>query len=431
MTWDEEQAGRAVHRTLTQAPVPPSRVDVGAVLRAGRRDERRRRRLTVALAAVAVLAVGLGSAVTVGRSGPDRGPGEVADRPPEILPTPTVVPVTVTVADAAAPCAYEQYPVPTEAWFPRVTAADPTGRFLAGTAEVSDKLVEQVRSYLVLWDRGRPSLVDVPWARAEVTAVNAAGVVVGNGQSPKGRSSVYWVYRDGKVRNLTPPAGYAEARPVAVNDRGDILGTVGSASDRDSALVVWSAGTDGPPQMLGQPEPGRVISWTNDGTVIRFEAESPPGGTARIRLLRADGSSAVFPLPAGWSPGSMRFEQSPLGGDWLAGIVSGGGEKSSPGVLNLRTGQLVVYHGLDTRNHFTVVAGPDGRLLAGVPGQGWRLVERDGTARTVPLPAGANPEYGPQPILLDDAGTIYGAVHPTEPGPRRGVRDVPTVWRCR
>ncbi|MET8909397.1 hypothetical protein [Micromonospora sp. NPDC004551] len=434
MTWDEERASRFVRRTLTQAHVPPSRVDVGAVLDAGRRSERRRRRLTVGLAAVAVLVVGLGSTVVVGRSGHDRGLSQVTDRPPEILPTATLVPVTVDIAaGAAAPCRYEQYPVPEEAWFPRVSAADPSGRVLAGRAEVSNKAVEQVRSYLLLWDRGRPSLIDLPEVRgATVNAVNASGVVVGTSRRQDDESRVSWVYRDGRLRHLSPPPGYDQTLPLAVNDRGDILG-ISSAVGRGSTPVVWPAGSEGPPRILRGPDRGRVIGWTADGTVVWFVPEPSAGVKvpAEIRFLRADGSSALRPVPAGWSPGSMRFEQLPMRGDWVAGIIPGAGEKSPPAVLNLRTGELIVYHGLDTRNHFSVVARPDGGVLAGVPGQGWKLVDRDGTTRSVPLPAGADPEYGPQPLLIDDAGTIHGAVHPADPGSRRADQDVPTVWRCR
>ncbi|WP_446217333.1 hypothetical protein [Micromonospora sp. IBHARD004] len=432
MSWDEERAGKAVRRVLTRAPVPPSGVDVGAVLRSVRRADRRRRRLTVALAAVAVLAVGGGSVVVLGRDGRGHGLAPVTGRPSakptETRPAPTVVPVTVTMSGTAASCTFEQYPVPQEAWFPRVVAADASGRILIGTAGVSNKAVDRLRSYLVRWVRGEPSLHELP-KRVPFTpiAVNASGLVVGWGDADDNKPGVPRLYQDGQLSDLRLPPGYDGGRALAVNDRGDVLGVAYRATG--GAPVVWSAGSDQPPRVFGAPGSYNVLGWTRDGTIVGIETVQRGGAKTdrKVRLWRTDGSIVVMPAPAGWAPGGLSGDQSPLRGDWVAGIIPGTGrsEKSPPAMWNIRTGTLFVYHGLDTRNHFSVVAGPDGRLLVGVPGGGWRLVERDGAARPVPLPAGSNPEYGPQPVLIDDAGSILGAVRAEPPGENR-----PTVWRC-
>ncbi|WP_200210170.1 hypothetical protein [Micromonospora coerulea] len=435
MSWDEEQAGQVVRRALTLAPVPPTGVDVGAVLRAGRRAERRRRRLTVALAAVAVLAVGGGSAVVLDSVHHDRSL-PVTGRSPEVLPPPTVVPVTVTLSKDSAPCVYEQFPVPKEVWFPTVQAADPTGRFLVGTAGVSNKATDRDRAYLVLWDQGDPSLFELPKAvRVEPIAVNASGLVVGVRYPGNGKPGLPWAYQDEKLRNLTLPSGYDGGQSSAVNDRGDILGGAYDSARRVGVPVIWPAG-NGPPQVLGKPAKYRMFGWTADGTIVGMERDPHAGVKAeqKLRLWRPDGSTAVRTAPADWAPGSPRGEVA-LRGDWVAGIVPGATvkqrgrpattAKSPPAVWNVRTGELVVYQGLDTRNHYSVVTDPQGRLLVGVPGGGWRMVERDGTARPVPLPPNAHPEYGPQPVLIDDLGTIYGAVREEPAGQNR-----PTVWRC-
>lgn len=440
MSWDEEQAGQVVRRVLTQVPVPPTKVDVGAVLGAGRRAERRRRRLTVALAAGAVLAVGVSSAAVLGRGDHDRGLAPVTDRSPEVLPSPTVVPVTVTLSKDAAPCTYEQFRVPKEVWFPRVQAADPTGRFLVGAAHVTNKLADQDRGYLVLWDGGEPSLFEAPKAiMVQPVAVNAVGLVVGYSHAGNDKPSLPWAYQEGRLRNLVLPAGYDGGQPVAVNDQGDILGVAHDSARRVEVPVVWSADPDEPLRVFGKPAGYRLFGWAADGTIVGMESPPRPGAEAvqKLKLWRPDGSTAVRPVPAGWAAGDVS-----LRGDWVAGIVPGATvkqrgrpattAKSPPAVWNVRTGELFVYQGLDTRNHFSLVTDPRGRLLVGIPGGGWRLVERDGTARPVPLPPGADPEYGPQPVLIDDKGTIHGAVHPTS-SPQDGRerrQEQPTSWRC-
>ncbi|MFI7217851.1 hypothetical protein [Micromonospora maritima] len=439
MAWDEERAATVVRRTLPRMDVPPSRVDLDAVLVAGRRAERRRRRLTVTLAAATVLAVGLGSAAVLGRDGHGRGMDRVTDRPPEILPTPTVVPLTARRSGAPAPCVYQELPAPAGVRLGRVQAADPTGRFVAGTA-VAGGAAGRSASRLVLWDRRQPVLADIPTEGGgftDVVAVNPDGVVVGTTSSPEaGRSgrmrSVPWVYREGRVRELAVPAGYDEATVQAVNRRGDVLGLAQILASRTSAVVVWPAGTDGAPRMLNDGVAGRVIGWGDDGTVVTVGPADPAGQTAsrELLLLRADGTRVVLPLPSGWAPGTSWGDRMPMRGDWLGGILPGATEKSPPAVLNLRTGQLVVYRGLDTRNHFTVVVGPDGRLLVGEPGTGWKLVEHDGTVRAVPLPPGANPEYGPQPVMVDDTGAIHGTARFDDPDPASSRGEQPMTWRC-
>lgn len=416
MSWDEEQASRVVRRVLTDAPVPPTKVDVGAVLQAGRRSERRRRRLTVALAAVAVLAIGAGSAAVLGRGDHDRSM-PVTGRSPELLPAPTVVPVTVTLSKDPVQCTAEQFPAPKEAYFPRVEVADPTGRFLAGTSAVLNWRTEKMRTYLVLWDRGKPTLYNLSRAyEARVTAVNSAGIAVGTRWDGNARPDAAWVLRDGQVRNLTLPPGYRHVTPLAVNERGDILGQTEDVPGRGSGVpVVWPAGSDGPPRVVGKPGFVQVVGWTADGTIVGFETGS------LLRLWRADGSSAMSSTPAGWQLNSW----TSVRGDWVAGFVPGPNiRKPLPAAWNLRTGQVFVYHGLDTIYYFELLVDPSGRLLVGSPHDGWSLVEQDGTARTLAPPAEAK-QHPRRPVLIDDTGSIQGAVE------KPAGQHTPGMWRCR
>ncbi|MCZ7426796.1 hypothetical protein O7607_13760 [Micromonospora sp. WMMA1949] len=421
MTWDEDRAGAVVRRVLARVDVPPSRVDPAAVVVAARRAEQRRRRLTVTLAAATVLAIGLGSAVALGREGSGRGMDEVIDRPSpgptETRAVPTVDQVRVRVSASPAECTSEQYDTPDDAYFPSLGAVDPSGRFLAGTSPVGDWRKKGFRTYLVIWDRGKANLVELSRAfQATVTAINSAGVAVGNRWDGENRPDVPWVYRDGQVRNLPLPEGYRDVQPVSVDAAGEILG-VAVGSDDQAVLVRWDAAAQTPPRVVAD-HVGNFLGRASDGTVIdtvRLAREA--GG---IRISRPGGGTVVQPAAPGW-----HFRRdAPVQGDWLAGTVWGvGAEKSSPAQWNVRTGRLTVFLGLDTHRVDTVVTDRNGRLVVSTPRQGWFLVGPDGTAR--PIPRSLTGERQLWRILFDDAGRIYGAAF-DESG-----RQWPVVWQCR
>ncbi|WP_433494503.1 hypothetical protein ACQP26_29130 [Micromonospora sp. CA-248089] len=421
MTWDEDRAGAVVRRVLARVDVPPSRVDPAAVVVAARRAEQRRRRLTVTLAAATVLAIGLGSAVALGRDGSGRGMDEVIDRPSpgptETRAVPTVDQVRVRVSASPAECTSEQYDTPDDAYFPSLGAVDPSGRFLAGTSPVGDWRKKGFRTYLVIWDRGKANLVELSRAfQATVTAINSAGVAVGNRWDGENRPDVPWVYRDGQVRNLPLPEGYRDVQPVSVDAAGEILG-VAVGSDDQAVLVRWDAAAQTPPRVVAN-HVGNFLGRASDGTVIdtvRLAREA--GG---IRISRPGGGTVVQPAAPDW-----HFRRdAPVQGDWLAGTVWGvGAEKSSPAQWNVRTGRLTVFLGLDTHRVDTVVTDRNGRLVVSTPRQGWFLVGPDGTAR--PIPRSLTGERQLWRILFDDAGRIYGGAA-DESG-----RQWPVVWQCR
>ncbi|MEU7760360.1 hypothetical protein [Micromonospora aurantiaca (nom. illeg.)] len=421
MTWDEDRAGAIVRRELTRVEVPPSRIDPGAVLIAVRRAERRRRRLTVGLAAATVLAIGLGSAVALGGDGRDRGMDDIVGRPSpgptETRAVPTVDQVRVRVSTSPAECTSEQYDTPDEAYFPSLGAVDPSGRFLAGTSSAEDWRKTGFRTYLVIWDRGKASLVELSRAfQATVTAINSAGVAVGNRWDGVSRPDVPWVYRDGQVRNLPLPEGYRDVRPVSVDAAGEILGVAGGNGEK-AVLVRWDAAAQTPPRVVTDPF-GAFLGWAPDGTVT--ESVTPAGETAAVRISRPDGGTLVQPAAPGWH---LRRDAA-LQGDWLAGTVRGvGTEKSSPAQWNVRTGRLTVFAGLDTHRLDNVSTDRNGRLLVWMPRQDWFLVEPDGTARRIPR--SLTGEGLTRGILFDDAGRIYGGAV-DENG-----RQWPVVWQCR
>ncbi|SBT52718.1 hypothetical protein [Micromonospora narathiwatensis] len=301
---------------------------------------------------------------------------------------------------------------------------EPTGRFMAGTGSALNWRTEKSRTYLVIWDRGKPSVTDLSRSYvARVNAVNSAGVAVGTRWDGVNRPNAAWVYRDGQVRNLAMPSGHRQVTPVAINERGDILGMTGLDEADSRALVVWPAGSDESPRVVEEQVHGEILDWAEDGTLTEWVILGSGADVSRaVRVSRPDGSAVVMTAPDGWGMGIAR----PVRGAWIAGTVPGtGGERTVPALWNTSTNQVFVYHGLDAHHQNTVTVDANGQLLARKPGDGWYLVEQDGTAQPLPLPPGTIRDYGMGPLVIDDEGVIQGSAAGTS-----GER-LPTAWRCR
>lgn len=253
---------------------------------------RRRRNRILGGAAVAVGAVLVTSAIAAGGLRSVAGPeNSVGTGGPSPSPS-TAPPVPVN-------CRVEKLPVP--AGHPRsmVTGGDPSGRFLVGRAYASTGYTD--RHPLLIWDGDRMTTVDMPGSDESFNDVNGSGVAVGSSFGTGDRTSAY-VYRDGRLDALRPPAGGAGASvaATAVGEDGTIAGSAGDVGQYRP--LVWRD-TGAPAQPLPLPDglpSGKASDVDTDGTVLGTVSDlGSPGHEPVDRgyVWKPDGTGRLLPLP--------------------------------------------------------------------------------------------------------------------------------------
>jgi hypothetical protein len=356
MARDEDE----VRTLLLDTEVPPSRLEVGQLLAAGRRSHRRWRMMKATGMVAAVVAVAAPAVVVATGHWPSRSTPE---RFAEFAATAVVSHVTASVDDMA-PCTNFPFRAPDAGDAAPIVDADATGELAVGSEPASPTVT--------LWTRERPAAITVP-GTSEVmgfvaaVAVNSAGTVVGVGG---GSEPAYnWIYRSGEVRRLPLPAGHTTSTVRDLNEMGDALGLVGSPA----GLVVWPA---------DEPDAPRVIDGQNldpvglrdDGTVIATGTDED--GYPALVFVRPNGSRHAVRIPAeitGFDIGINRDRFAFVRGDLLF-ATAWIGSVSHPVRWNLRTGTVEIFDNLT------------GPVTAGTAG-GW-LMTTDGD-RAVAVPPAA------------------------------------------
>lgn len=309
---------RQIVELLERVPVPPSRVTAQEALRLGRRGVRRRRRFTVAAAAVATVLVAVASVNLA--SGRRAAPLPIATdtpSPPDARWTISTLPGLGTAKLVAA------------------QDVDSTGRYIVGLAD----------GLPVLWDNEKPVLLPAPEPKlrtVRIDGVNSRGVVVGTAWRRDG-SSFAWVFRDWASATLPALGNDRHYQARDVNDRGDILGW-----SEESGALLWPSA-----------EPGRVRSLGSNVDAVCLGEDGSVGGASGDgrHPYVWDAAGKGSPLAEATHPGG-RVEF--LSGEWAAGWVTG--QSSSEMVAarwNLRTGELRTY----TRFHRVQALSGDGGLV--------------------------------------------------------------------
>jgi hypothetical protein len=401
---------------------PSPKLDIHHTLRAGRSRLRRRRTRTVvgsAALALGVLAAVPAVAVAVrgGETEPTTAGGPVASdtaTPPPATPPP--------------PSACEAKPLRPPAGLAakgvkdpesvHVTAMDPTGRYVVGDTYGGFN----ASPASVLWDNGVGRIIPTTSEHATASAVNAQGVVVGEGVRGLDTPWFGWVYRDGKVTELTAPRGYREVVDVvAINPAGDILGTV-TDMRYQSAVVVWPAGALDRPRVLTSPG-GRAVSATGfaaDGSIVGWA-----NGQLGAYRWAPDGKPTALELPAGASGART----TAVAGDRAVGVALEGDPPSDDNTptgvgWDLRTGAatpMALPDGIPVASYLNINAvSPGGDMVYSVRGVG--VLVRDRRAVRLTGPGGGLSD----PVAIDDTGKIVaGSVRTAEnAGPR------PVTWTC-
>ncbi|MCE7003733.1 PKD domain-containing protein [Kibdelosporangium philippinense] len=171
-----------------------------------------------------------------------------------------------------------------EATSTQVNGTDSKGNY-SGTAAVG--IMEKMM--VVLWTDGEPRIAH-EFAFAWVADENSAGTVLVNGNDPQtGRSGVFLLARghtgNGTVTHLRAPDGYQAEKAVALNDRGDALGSGQRTNDGHGVTLLWPVG--GEPIVIDTPV-GAGADLDDDGTVLLHNSDN---GSAHLWR-----SGAVIPL---------------------------------------------------------------------------------------------------------------------------------------
>ena len=406
MNWDRDDAVDLIGMRLRAIEPPATGFDAERAVRAGRRSRRRQR-----LAAAATLAV-VGVAAAISVTGGSSAPAPEA----YTIRTPTVATLAPQPPDKTLACDRTPLEMPAGTRFLILLSGDPTGRYLLGHARGSSRDSDQ----RVLWHDGKSTVLD---KGTDWFAVNSSGVVVGRDYgSIDGDPPVPRILRDGVVRDFTVPSGYASAVPTAINDNGDVFGTLlrdgalvpgdvpnrfgynlhSGSRFRDLDLVFWPAGQPDKPVVVADTGEAEAVGFGSNGRMYANVTDAARNVLPYVWDRNLTG--APLPLPADWAG----FHLLAARGDHLYGRVApraGGASPSAsssgePGMVpeqtgltrwNTRTGRadvvpwaddllganakgwLVVRSGLVSY----VLIGPDG-TAAGLPSivsEGWPDVQ--------------------------------------------------------
>lgn len=423
MSTDEEQGtGQALRTLMLQAEVPSARSDVGLAVRLGRRAERRRR-ITAATGALAVVGVVGLIATTVLRPADRLDPPELAAAGPFATSVTDLEQIEARVPEASSSrCSVEPLAALPGFDFTSVEVADSTGRYIVGgSARKADLRQSSTR---VLWDNGVPSplgrekvdLESGPTPGVSATAIWRELAPWGP-SGPMGAASS--TYPDGQARKLTLPPGYDHALPSAINGRGDVVGVAAGQDIYGVRVpVIWPAGGYDAPRVLDEPGRYEVESVTADGSVIGTLAD-----TQEMRLWGADGTTSTVPMPEGWGRMSLWVGS----GDWISGLVARDHDvyqqPSAALRWNVRTGKLSIFTNLDTWGIPRMAVNSQGWLAVATEDYGPLLVTPDGAVERLPLPAGAEAAHL---VSISDNGMVTGNAQDGTDNYIGGV-----TWKCR
>lgn len=360
---------------------------VDSALAKADRQRRTRRWTGTGAAFTAVLAV-----AAVGYALPDRDSPVTSIAEPGTSASPSPI---ATVAAGPLHCAVASLPVPSG--YPSkslVTGGDPTGRYHLGRVYPSGG------AQAVVWDGRTPKAVDLLGSDDTLSDVNSAGLAVGT--SLQGDAQVAWAYRNGRATRLK--GGNASA--IAVNERGQIAGTVGERP------VIWRTVT-AEPEFLALPKgitTGQVRGIDEDGTVAGNAVGSGDARTAYA--WRPDGTPQALKLPAttpqGVPDGSAAYaiRNGRVSGEAQVTVDNGAGLYMFAMVWDLRTGDVKL----------TPQIAPQAQINA----QGW-LVGRgeqqlvlltDAAVVPLPLPGGVRlGRYDQAETASDDGTLIAGQIN--------------------
>ncbi|MET8147713.1 hypothetical protein ACIBSW_28785 [Actinoplanes sp. NPDC049668] len=379
---------------LAAVDVPPSRLEMDALVRAGRRRAFRRRAAQATGSTALVAGVLLAVPLMVTRT--QSQPAVRADASPAATSAPAA-------AVPAVRCRMTELPVPPGMRDATAAAVDPTGRYIVG----NDTVKQDFRP--ILWTDGRPRALPVPGKSVQANAVNASGVVVGLVED--GRQEYVFRYENGAYTRLETPAGSWHVYPYpAINAAGDIVINAepsGNIEGKDSIILLWKAGTTMAVRLPVTTE-ANSHDITDDGTIVGGMYKN--GSATTPYAWDQKGKGRKLELPAG-QVGTLYAAQ----GKWATG---GLWPSMTPGLWNLETGEVTM---LGKPEKGKEGIGPGTAVNA----SGWVVaggtVVRDGAVVELEVPRGQTGNAQD----VSDAGLVVGQATNSD-NENRG----PRLWRC-
>lgn len=294
-------------------------------------------------------------------------------------------------APAAAFCKPEYLPVPPDTVQSGVSGGDLSGRYVVGSALVNPGGAPS--KVHLIWKTGKPSVVTLPYRDAGLSDVNRSGVAVGTGTDAQGRWHAFMLV-DGGVKELPSPDPAYETRAIAINDRGDVAGTIYQAgTDWIERAVRWPADNPGTVEEVPVEGTVSVADIAADGTVLAQTGGPFNPGPAIVWGPTGD----VAKLP---SPGGGTSIGVAIAGDFVTGWENAKGASNSLR-WNLLKGEVIGIPEVD----FPQAVNAAGAVGGQTAGFGPVIRKADGTV-VHPDTGGA----GGGVAVLADSGLAYGFV---------------------
>ncbi|MEU4679849.1 hypothetical protein [Micromonospora sp. NPDC023737] len=403
MIINEEQELRDRLRAVA---VPPSRIEMDALVRAGRRRAFRRRSAQASGGVALVAAVLLAAPSILTRA--------EAQTAVEAGAAPASASARATApARQAVQCRMTELPVPSGMKRVEVVGVDPTGRYFVGNNVVGQNYRP------ILWTDGQPQALSVPGTSVQVTAVNASGVVVGLVWNTK--EEYVFRYHNGAYTRLRTPPGHWKPYPEpAINAAGDIIVNVeprGKIEGEDSIVLLWKAGST-TPVTLPLPAGANAYDITDDGTIVGAMYKDGHANTAYA--WDQQGNGRKLEVPTGQTAAAYAAQGDwATGGLWPSKSAGGGrGPAGPPGpasaLWNLQTGEVI--------NLGTQGPGEAVNASAWVVASG--SVLRDGATVDLAVPNGQTSSA----VAVSDSGLVVGQALTSGRDDDQNLG--PRMWRC-
>ncbi|MGR6321684.1 hypothetical protein Q2K19_17275 [Micromonospora soli] len=389
---------------LAAVDVPPSRIELDALVRAGRRRAFRRRSVQgvggVALATALLLAVP--SILTRAGAQPAAGLADASADPTATVEATASAEPTASPA-ATAPdgrCTMMELPVPGGMRDVTADAVDPAGRYVVGNSVVGQDFRP------VLWTDGQPQALPVPGQSVQVTAVNSGGIAVGLVENGPQEEYVFRYEKGGYTRLRTPPGNWHVYPSPAINAAGDVVINAeprGNSGGKDSIVLLWKAGSTTAVK-LRLPDGANAYDITDDGTIVGAMYRNGVGIAAYA--WDQQGKGRKLRAPAGETGAAYA-----AAGDWATG---GLWPSRSTAVWNIRTGEVTDL----------ATEGPGQSVNAA----GWVVTNgvlvRDGAAVDLSVPSG----QAGFASAVSDTGLVVGQARSSDSNDHQNLG--PRVWRC-
>lgn len=392
---------------LETVDVPPSRIEVDMLVRAGRR--RAVRRHSVQAAGGTALAIAALLAVPSILTGMRTHPAVQARAGQAPVYTSASTPTT-TAPDAVGPCRMTILPVLGGMKDVEAVGIDPTGKYIIGVNTVGQNFQS------LLWTDGQPQALPMRGTSVQATAVNASGVVVGlvDEASGSGNEEYAFRYENGAYTRLqTPPGNWRVFPTPVINAAGDVVinaepsDEAGTGISKDDIVLLWKAGSTTAIK-LPLPAGANAFAIADDGTIVGTMYKDGKGVAAYAWDQQGNGRKLKVPADQTGAAYAAR-------GKWATGGLWPSGSHDATAVLwNLQTGDV------------TRLGAP--KPGTGVNAAGWVIdngsVLRDGTTVELALPSGQT-SYAQG---VSDSGTVAG--YALLANGRDKTNMGPRLWHC-